>query len=241
MNKQKIRLGVNIDHIATLRNAREGVFPDLKQAAIILKENNVDSITIHLREDRRHIKDNDLYELMELNILPINLEMAATDEMVEICLNSKPYACCFVPEKRMELTTEGGLNIFKKKTFLRNKIINLKKKKIRVSLFVDPDFKQIKAAKEVGADAIEIHTGKYSDLFLQNNFGYELDRIIKSAQYARKIGIQCHAGHGLTYQNIINLTKIKEIEEFNIGHFIIGQSIFEGLGNSVKKFIKLIN
>ena len=238
---KKIRLGINIDHVATLRNARNENFPSLITVAKLLKKINVDSITIHLREDRRHIQDKDVSDLSQLNLLPLNLEMAATDEMQKICLKYKPFACCIVPERREELTTEGGLNVLAQRDYLNNFLPPILKKGIRTSLFVDPCIKQIKAAYELGANAVEIHTGKYSRLFKKKNFLSELDQIKKAAIFCNNLGLECHAGHGLDFFNVKNIRKIKEIEELNVGHFLISNAIFDGLESTILKFKEIIS
>ena len=238
---KKIRLGINIDHVATLRNARNENFPNLIDVAKLLKKINVDSITIHLREDRRHIKDEDLYDLSKKNFLPLNLEMAATEEMKKICLKYKPFACCIVPERREELTTEGGLNVLAQRDYLKTFLPSIIKKGIRTSLFVDPCVNQIRAAYELGANAIEIHTGKYSRLFKKKSFSSELELINKAAIFCKSLGMECHAGHGLDFFNVINIKKIKEIEELNVGPFLISNAIFDGLENTIIKFREIIS
>ena len=242
MAKEKMRLGVNIDHVATLRNARNGKYPDILKTARLLKKTNVDSITVHLREDRRHIKDEDLFNLKENNYLPLNLEMAATEEMQEICLKVLPFACCIVPEKREELTTEGGLDVIKNSKKLRKLVSTLISKGIRVSLFVDPCQHQIRESQKIGTNAVEIHTGQYADAFeADKNFKHELKKIKIAAELAFKLGLECHAGHGLNFKNVLNITRIEEITELNIGHFIISQSIFDGLEMTVKKFKNILS
>ena len=239
--QKKIKLGVNIDHIATLRNARNENFPDITTIAKILHKVKVDSITVHLREDRRHIRDNDVEILKNLNLLPLNLEMAATPEMKEICLKTMPYACCIVPERREELTTEGGLDVKNQMIYLSDYLPKLIDSGIKVSLFVDPDPSQIQAAKDLGVYAVELHTGKYANLFDHNEFNAELNKIKESAIFCSKLGIKCHAGHGLNYDNVKNICKIEQIVELNVGHFIISNSIYIGLEETVKKFMKIIN
>ncbi len=235
------RLGVNIDHIATLRNARGEGHPDLIQAAKKIMQFGAHSITVHLREDRRHIKDKDLLLLVKSKI-PINLEMAANKNMLKIALKRKPKYVCLVPEKREEITTEGGLNVYKNKKIIKNIIIELNKKKIRTSLFIDPNKKDIKLAKDLGSDCIELHTGKISILIKKRkNFKFELKKIISCTKYAKSLNLEVHAGHGIDYRSVKYLSKIKEIEEFNIGHFIIGESINIGLFNVIKKFKKIIS
>ncbi|HCR86455.1 MAG TPA: pyridoxine 5'-phosphate synthase [Alphaproteobacteria bacterium] len=236
---EKVKLGVNIDHIATLRNARGEYHPSVLRAAEICKKAGADGITIHLREDRRHIRDKDLIELKKWNKLPINLELAATDEMLKIALKVKPNAVCIVPEKRQEITTEGGLDVAKNFKNINKITKELKTKNILVSLFVNPDIKQLDAAKKAGADIVEFHTGKYC-----NSKGVkrkaELKNIKKACAHAAKIGIIAHAGHGLNYETIPDIVKIQNIEELNIGHFIIGEAVFEGLENVIKKIRKVM-
>jgi len=239
--KKKIRLGINIDHVATLRNARNENFPNLSDVALLLTKCDVDLITVHLREDRRHILDEDIFDLKKNNFLPLNLEMAATSEMKEICIKLSPEFCCIVPEKREELTTEGGLDVRKQVKYLKDYIKNIKHNGIKVSLFVDPDINQIDAAIEVGADAVELHTGKYSLLFAKDSYKNELKRIQESAEYCAKNKIVCNAGHGLNFKNVSNISKIENISELNVGHFIVAQSLFSGLKETISKFREIIN
>ena len=236
-----IRLGVNIDHVATVRNARGEKYPSPLRAAILAEKYGADSVTIHLREDRRHINDNDLKSINSKLKIPLNLEIAATKEMLKIALRHKPPFNCIVPEKRKEITTEGGLNLNFNKIFLKKIIYKLKKNKSRVSLFIEPNLSDIKKAKLLNADCIEIHTGRFCNLVNQNkNFKNELNKIKKAVTLGNKIGLEVHAGHGLTYKSAKILSKTKGIKEFNIGHFLIGESIFVGLANSIKKFRKII-
>ncbi len=238
---KKIRLGVNIDHVATVRNARGEKYPSPLKAAILAEKCGADSITIHLREDRRHINDSDLSSINSKLKIPLNLEIASTNEMMKIALKHKPPFVCIVPEKRKEITTEGGLNLNFKKEFLKKIISKLKKNKSRVSLFIEPKQSDIKKAKIFDADCIEIHTGKFCNLVNENkDFKKELNKIKKAVMLGNKIGLEVHAGHGLTYKSAKILSKIKDIREFNIGHFLIGESIFVGLSNSIKKFKKII-
>jgi pyridoxine 5-phosphate synthase len=234
-----IRLGVNIDHVATIRNARGGVHPDPVNSAKLAKLAGADGITAHLREDRRHISDSDIARLKKEVDLPLNLEMAATKEMLAIALKTKPNAACIVPEKRAELTTEGGLDVIKGEANLIKIITELKKLDIRISLFVDPDPAQIKKCQEIGADIIEIHTGTYC-----NNKGKSRDdefkKIKDCAKLASEIGLECHAGHGLDFDTAKEIAQIEEIVELNIGHFLIGESIFIGLESAVKKMKETI-
>lgn len=235
----QIRLGVNIDHVATIRNARGGFHPDPVEAAKIAKKAGAHGITAHLREDRRHIWDHDILRLKNEIDLPLNLEMAATDEMLAIALKTKPNAACIVPEKRAEITTEGGLDVIANEEKLIPIIAALKNAKIRVSLFVDANIDQIKKAGEIGAQIVEIHTGSYchkeGEAALQ-----EFEKIKECAGFAAKIGLECHAGHGLNFETAKEIAKIEEIIELNIGHFLIGEAIFIGLENAIKKMKEAI-
>tara|TARA_X000001036_G_scaffold347931_1_gene328215 strand:+ start:576 stop:1298 length:723 start_codon:yes stop_codon:yes gene_type:complete len=238
---KKIRLGVNIDHVATVRNARGENYPSPLRAAILAEKYGADSVTIHLREDRRHIRDEDLISIKSQLQIPLNLEIAATNEMLKIALRHKPSFICIVPEKRKEITTEGGLNLNFKKIFLKKIIYKLKKNKSRVSLFIEPNQSDMKKAKLLNADCVEIHTGKFCNLVNKNkSFKNELNRIKKAVALGNKIGLEVHAGHGLTYKSAKILSKTKGIKEFNIGHFLIGDSIFVGFANSIKNFKKII-
>jgi len=236
----KIRLGINIDHVATVRNARGGKHPDPVTIAKQAEFCNVDNITAHLREDRRHIKDSDIKNLLNELKIPLNFEMASTDEMVNFAIENLPHTCCIVPEKRNEITTEGGLNLIDNKTILKN-ILKLKKAGISCSLFLDPDIKQIQIASELGVDAIEIHTGKYCDSTENDEIQAELEKIKVGAKYAKSVGLDVHAGHGLNYQNVVEIAKIFEITELNIGHFIIGEAIFSGIEIAIQKMRKIID
>jgi len=239
---KKKRLGVNIDHVATIRNARGEKYPDPLRAALIAQKNGADSITIHLREDRRHIRENDLKIITKKLRIPLNLEIAPTREMLRIALKHKPKYVCIVPEKRAEVTTEGGLNLNENRFFLKKMIDKIKKENIRVSLFIEPKISSIALAKKLGADCVEIHTGKYCNSF--SNKGkkkFEFIKIKKAAYFAKKNSLEVHAGHGLTYQTAQSISKIDSISEFNIGHFIISESIFMGLKSSIKKFRRIIN
>jgi|TARA_B100002003_G_scaffold186576_1_gene175042 pyridoxine 5-phosphate synthase len=232
-----IRLGVNIDHVATVRNARGEIYPDPYKAAQIAINSGASSITIHLREDRRHIVDKDLFRIIKLKKIRVNLEMSPTSQMLQIALKSKPSFVCIVPEKREELTTEGGLNIVNDYSNLKKIIHSLKKKGIRTSLFIEPKVSDIKKSKELGADCIELHTGKFCNLFnLNKDYSNEFIKIKKSSHFASKIGLEVHAGHGLTYKSAKVIAKIKNIKEFNIGHFIISEAIFIGLKQAIFKF-----
>ncbi len=238
---KKIRLGVNIDHVATVRNARGEKYPSPLRAAILAEKCGADSVTIHLREDRRHINDSDLNSIISRLKIPLNLEIAATNEMLKIALKHKPPFICIVPEKRKEITTEGGLNLDFKKNFLKNIIYKLKKNNSRISLFIEPNQSDVKKAKLLDADCIEIHTGKFCSLINENkSFKKELDKIKKAVEFGNEIGLEVHAGHGLTYKSAKILSRLKGIKEFNIGHFLVGESIFVGLENSIIKFKKII-
>ena len=235
------RLGVNIDHIATLRNARGEHHPDPFFAAKYLKKRGVSSVTIHLREDRRHIKDHDAKKICKIKGLLINLEISTRIEIVKNALRLKPDFICVVPENRKEVTTEGGLNLKKNKKLIKNIIELFKKKKIRTSLFINPSIKDVKISKEIGADCIEIHTGKFANLIkLKKNFSNELIKIKKCSKLADKLGLEVHAGHGLDYNSTKILSKLNEIQEFNIGHFIIGESVFYGISKVIGNFKKIL-
>ena len=235
------RLGVNIDHIATLRNARGEVHPSPLKAAKLAMKYGADSITLHLREDRRHIRDLDLKKIKKIKIIPINLELAANNKMLKIALKNKPNFVCIVPENRKEITTEGGLNIRKNNKKISTIIKKLNKNKIRTSLFVNPNLKDIKLAKKIGSRCIEIHTGKISNK-IKNKQSYvkDLENIKKCAKLGKLLGLEVHAGHGIDYKTAKILSRVKDIEEFNIGHFIIGESIFDGFKHTIKKFKRII-
>ena len=236
------RLGVNIDHVATVRNARGSSHPDPLFVAKQVMSYKADSITIHLREDRRHIRDIDVVKICKEKNIPTNLEISLNKKILKIALNNKPNFICIVPENRKEVTTEGGLNLKRNKKKISNIIFEFKKKKIRTSLFIDPKLNDIKLAKELNADCIELHTGKISDLVKnKKKFKREYIKIKKCCILAKKIGIEVHAGHGLDYKTTKILSQIKEITEFNIGHFIIGEAISNGLKKTVKKFKKILN
>jgi len=236
------RLGVNIDHVATVRNARDSFHPDPLSIANHAMECGAHSITIHLREDRRHIKDLDVVKICNNKKIITNLEISLNEDILKIALKNKPNFICIVPENRKEITTEGGLNLSKNLNKIRKIIKRFKIKKIRTSLFINPDIKDIKIAKELDADCIEIHTGKISDLIKsKKNHIQEYKKIKKCCEVAKKIGLEVHVGHGLDYKSTAILSKLKEIEEFNIGHFIIGESIVHGLKNTIKRFIKISN
>ena len=233
----RIRLGINIDHVATLRNARGGDNPCPIRAALLALEAGADGITAHLREDRRHIKDHDIERLRNEVPLPLNLEMAATDEMLEIALQVKPQAICLVPEKRAELTTEGGLDVMAMEKILTPYIKKLQDNGSRVSLFIAANKEQIEAAKHTGAKVVELHTGTYAEQSSQEN----LTAIINSAQYAHNLGLEVHAGHGLNYKNVAKIAVIPEIIELNIGHFLIGEAVFMGLKEAIAQMRKIMN
>ena len=235
------RLGVNIDHIATLRNARGEFHPDPVKAAKFVKKIGADSITIHLREDRRHIKDQDAKKICSIKNLLVNLEVSTNTKIINKAIKIKPDFVCIVPENRKEITTEGGLNLIKNKNKIKKIISRFKKSNIRTSLFINPSITDINISKKIGADCIEIHTGKLANLVKAGkNFSKEFSKIKKCSIHAFKIGIEVHAGHGLEYKSTKLLSKIKEIQEFNIGHFIIGESIFFGLKKVVNNFKKII-
>ncbi len=235
------RLGVNIDHVATLRNARGELHPDPFYAAKFVKKNGADSITIHLREDRRHIKDLDAKKICSIKNLLVNLEISIKDEIVKNALQIKPDFICIVPENRKEITTEGGLDLRKNKNKIRTIIKLFKDKKIRTSLFINPSLNDVLISKDLGADCIEIHTGRFSNLVKSRSKNKkELLRIKKCSKLAHQVGLEVHAGHGLDFKSTQFLSKINEIKEFNIGHFIIGESIFHGFKKVIKKFKKII-
>ena len=237
----KIRLGVNIDHVATVRNARGESYPSPLRAAILAEKYGAHSVTIHLREDRRHINDLDLKEIKSKLRIPLNLEIAATNEMVKIALKHKPRYVCIVPEKRKEITTEGGLNLNYKRSFLKRIITKLRKNNSRVSLFVEPTINDIKISNSLGVNGIEFDTGKICNLINQKkSFKLEFSKLIKAVNYATELGLDVHAGHGLTYKSAKIISKIKKIKEFNIGHFLIGEAIYIGLPAVIKKFQKIL-
>jgi pyridoxine 5-phosphate synthase len=235
-----LRLGVNIDHVATIRNARGGNHPDPVRAAFAAAEAGADGITAHLREDRRHIRDEDIAALMEHLAVPLNLEMAATDEMLAIALKHRPHAVCIVPEKREERTTEGGLDAAGQDNHLAPLVGRLLDAGIRVSLFIEPDPRQIDAAIRLRAPVVEFHTGLYAHLEGEPR-ATELRRIADAAALAVKNGIEPHAGHGLTFDNVVPIAAIPQIRELNIGHFLVGEAIFEGLGESIRRMRGLMD
>lgn len=238
MSQSKILLGVNIDHVATLRQARGTLYPDPIEAALHIEKAGADSITLHLREDRRHIQDRDVYELKSKMSTRMNLEMAVTEEMIQIAEKVRPENCCLVPESREELTTEGGLDVITHASSIRDACNRLQQAGVKVSLFIDANKRQIDAAKEVGAPVIEIHTGHYADAVTTEQRERLLDEINESVLYANKIGLQVNAGHGLNLDNIEAIAAIDTIVELNIGHAIISDAVFMGLGAAVKKYIK---
>lgn len=237
MNYQ--RLGVNIDHVATLRNARGGTHPDPVLAAAAAVAAGATGITAHLREDRRHIHDADLRAIRAANAAPLNMEMAATGEMLRIALEILPNACCIVPEKRTEVTTEGGLNVAGQHNSLRPLVSTLKAAGIRVSMFVDADPDQLRASADIGADIVELHTGAYAHA--PDGDAAELARLIEGAALAASLGLEVHAGHGLTTANVTPVAAIAQVAELNIGHYIIGQAVFEGIGPVIRQFRALMD
>jgi pyridoxine 5-phosphate synthase len=234
------RLGVNVDHVATLRQSRRTSYPDPVQAAMLAELAGADQITIHLREDRRHIQERDLQIMRKTVQTRLNLEMAATQEMVKIAYEAKPDVCTLVPERREELTTEGGLDVAGNRDAIRKVVKTLKDAEIGVSLFIDPDVDQVRAAHRVEADVVEIHTGRYCDARLAQDRRRELARVIDATKAAAKLGIQVAAGHGLNYQNVLPVAAISEIEEFNIGHAIIGHAIMVGMERAVREMKVLL-
>jgi pyridoxine 5-phosphate synthase len=243
--KRHLRLGVNIDHVATIRNARGGRHPDPVRAARLAAQAGADGITAHLREDRRHISDDDIKRLTAEIELPLNFEMAATDEMLAIALKYKPHAACLVPEKREERTTEGGLDVIRHHNALAPYVRQLNEGGMRVSLFIEPDVAALDAAKALGAPVVELHTGAYCEAHLESPTGArtrrELDRIIAAAAHAEAIGLECHAGHGLTFDTVASVATIPTIVELNIGHFLVGEAIFSGLESSIKRMRSLMD
>ena len=240
LNAHRLRLGVNIDHVATVRNARGGCHPDPVRAALMAMDAGADGITAHLREDRRHIRDADMVRLKNEVPLPLNFEMAATDEMMKISLGIMPHALCLVPEKRTEVTTEGGLDIVGQKALLGPYIANLNAAGPRVSLFIDADEAQVRMAAELHAPVIELHTGRYCEANGQER-AEELSRLHKAAALAEKLGLECHAGHGLNFETVGPVAAIRSIKELNIGHFLVGEAIFSGLPVAIKEMLRLMN
>ena len=235
-----MKLGVNIDHIATLRNARGGVDPSVIEGAMIAQNAGACQITTHLREDRRHIKDEDVYLLKEKLSVPINLEMAVTDEMEAIALKLLPNSCCLVPEKRQEVTTEGGLDVIRFEDKIKKMNENLQKKGILISLFIDADIQQVEAAARTGAEFVEFHTGFFANAFLKGDYKFELDKLKTAAKYAQSLGVKVNAGHGLNYENVKLMHEIDGLIELNIGHSIISRAIFTGLDKAVRDMLELI-
>tara|TARA_B100001059_G_scaffold233640_1_gene274137 strand:+ start:571 stop:1296 length:726 start_codon:yes stop_codon:yes gene_type:complete len=237
----RIRLGVNIDHVATVRNARGENYPSPLRAALLAQKNGADSVTVHLREDRRHINESDLKKIKHKLTIPLNLEIAATKEMLKIALKTKPPFICIVPEKRREITTEGGLNLNYNKIFLKKIIAKLKKNKSRVSLFIEPNKNDINESKKLNVDCVELHTGKLCNLInKKKKFTKELNKIKNAVKLGNKLNLEVHAGHGLNFNSAKILSKINGIKEFNIGHFLIGEAIFVGLSQSIKLFQKIL-
>jgi len=236
-----LRLGVNIDHVATVRNARGGIHPSPVAAALLAQKAGADGITAHLREDRRHIRDDDITALKEAIDIPLNFEMAATEEMVAIALKLLPNAACIVPERREELTTEGGLAVAGQQARLSPLIQQLKGAGIRVSLFVDADEAELNAAAELGVDIVELHTGQYCDSVAGSLRSQELERIAKGAQIAASAGLEVHAGHGLSFETVQEIAALPEIVELNIGHFLIGAAIYTGLEDVILQMRQLMN
>ena len=239
-----LRLGVNIDHVATVRNARGSAYPDPVRAALIAQEAGADGITAHLREDRRHIVDEDITSIIKAIDIPLNFEMAATDEMKKIALAHEPHAVCIVPEKREERTTEGGLDVVKDENKLAHFITPLREKGCRISIFIAADDKQIKAARRIGAQVVELHTGAYCDLHYDKRFeerDAELSRLKDMASLAHSLGLEVHAGHGLTYETVVPIAELPEVVELNIGHFLIGESMFTGLKDAIFKMRELMD
>jgi len=237
---KSLRLGVNIDHVATVRNARGGTTPDPIRAALIAQAAGADGITAHLREDRRHISDEDIARLSRDLEIPLNLEMAATDEMLAIAIKARPHAACIVPEKREERTTEGGIDVVNHFARLKPVVSALSAAGIRVSMFIEPDRKQLDASRELGAPVVELHTGAYA-----NAKAAEQEKLLKhirnAAEFGADLGLEIHAGHGLTYENVAPIAAISHIRELNIGHFLIGEAIFSGLTDSVQKMRRLMD
>jgi pyridoxine 5-phosphate synthase len=244
MAKGKLRLGVNIDHVATVRNARGSAYPDPIRAAKIAEDAGADGITAHLREDRRHISDADIDGLMAALRVPLNFEMAATDEMQRIALRHKPHAVCIVPEKREERTTEGGLEVAREENRLAHFIAPLRDAGCRVSIFIAADQRQIEAAHRIGAQVIELHTGAYCDFHAEGKFAErdaELARLRDMASFADSLGLEVHAGHGLTYDTVQPIAALPEVMELNIGHYIIGEAIFRGLDPAIREMRRLMD
>ncbi|MDG1787423.1 MAG: pyridoxine 5'-phosphate synthase [Paracoccaceae bacterium] len=244
MSMTRLRLGVNIDHVATVRNARGGAYPDPLRAAKLSEEAGADGITAHLREDRRHISDADIDGLMEVLTVPLNFEMAATPEMQAIALRHKPHAVCIVPEKREERTTEGGLEVVREENRIAHFIAPLRDAGCRVSIFIAADQRQIEAAHRIGAQVIELHTGAYCDFHAEGNIAArdsELQKLTEMSSLAHSLGLEVHAGHGLTYDTVSPIAQLPEVIELNIGHFIIGEAIFRGLTPAIAEMRRLMD
>jgi pyridoxine 5-phosphate synthase len=244
MNKNRIRLGVNLDHIAFIKKSRDTIYPSLSEAVNISEKAGANLITIHLREDRRHIQEEDAYEIKKC-AKTVNLEMANTSEMVKFAIGLQPHYVCIVPEKREEKTTEGGLNLtnisLTDQNFLKNNIKILKEKTIKVSLFINPEIQDIEEAKQLGADIVELHTGTYANVFGTDDEEKEYQKLKIAAKHAHEIGLVVNAGHGLNYKNIDRICKIQNLNELNIGHSIIANAIFVGLKDAIEKIIRIIN
>lgn len=240
MRAEAIRLGVNVDHVATLRQARKTQYPDPVRAALMAEEAGAHQITVHLREDRRHIQERDVEILKEVLEIDLNLEIANTPEMIEFAQKIKPAYCCLVPEKREELTTEGGLDVISHFDSIKKSIASLEANQIKVSLFIDADIKQIEAAFEAGARIIEIHTGHYADALTKEEAEKRLGDIKKASEFADSLGIRVHAGHGLHYRNTLEIAKIPQIKELNIGHAIVGEAILSGMHEAVSSILDIM-
>ncbi len=239
-----LRLGVNIDHVATVRNARGSAYPDPVRAALLAETSGADGITAHLREDRRHISDSDIERLMEVLSVPLNFEMAATEEMQVIALRHRPHAVCIVPEKREERTTEGGLEVAREENRLAHFIAPLREAGCRVSIFIAADARQIEAAHRIGAEVVELHTGAYCDFHAEGHFAerdIELERLRSMATFANGLGLEVHAGHGLTYDTVAPVAALPEVMELNIGHFIVGEAIFMGLAPAIAEMRRIMD
>ena len=237
-----IRLGINIDHVATLRNARGENYPEVIDAAKIAEKSGADLVTVHVREDRRHINEKDLGDILNVINIPVNLEIAANPEMIKIAVEHKPKCVCIVPERRQEITTEGGLDVVNNFDKLKKICKLFSNSNINLAFFIDPDKDQLIATHKLGIKTIEFHTGSYANAFIKKtNVEIELKKICESTLFAKKLGLNCHAGHGLTYDNVSSIASISDIVELNIGHFIIANSIFDGLENSILKMRKIIS
>jgi len=240
----KLRLGVNVDHVATVRNARGGAVPDPVRAALLAIEAGADGITAHLREDRRHIRDDDMKRLKASISKPLNFEMAATEQMLDIALKTRPHACCLVPEKRTERTTEGGLDVVGGHDYLKPFVSELGRAGVRVSLFIEPSFEALAAAASLRAPVVELHTGAWCDLYVNGEHeraAREFERLRAAAKRAQALGIECHAGHGLDYDTARLIAAFPEVVELNIGHFLVGEAIFVGLAESIREMRKAMD